>query len=84
VVNAELQFFSKTRGRIDTCMIYTRPPLAIEIDTIKKAFVDGKRRSVRLRYLTEIKRQSFLLQRTDDDGRRAKTSRRNKRKFYAK
>jgi two-component system, OmpR family, sensor histidine kinase VicK len=59
VVNAELQFFSKTRGRIDTCMNYTRPPLAIEIDTIKKAFVDGKRRSVRLRYLTEINKDNL-------------------------
>ena len=35
-------------------MNYTRPPLAIEIDTIKKAFIDAKRRRVKLRYLTEI------------------------------
>jgi hypothetical protein len=37
-------------------MIYTttRPPLAIEIDTIKKAFLDAKRRNLKLRYLTEI------------------------------
>ena len=35
-------------------MNYTRPPLAIEIDTIKKAFIDTKRRRVKLRYLTEI------------------------------
>src|SRR5918911_4343877 len=54
VINAELRFFSKTRGRIDTCMNYTRPPLAIEIDTIKKAFVDAKNRGIKLRYLTEI------------------------------
>ncbi len=56
VINTELQFFSKTRGKIDTCMNYTRPPLAIEIDTIKKAFVDAKNRGVRLLYLylTEI------------------------------
>jgi hypothetical protein len=39
VINAELQFFSKTRGRVDTCMSYTRPPLAIEIETIKKLFL---------------------------------------------
>jgi two-component system, OmpR family, sensor histidine kinase VicK len=54
VINTELQFFSKTRGKIDTCMNYTRPPLAIEIDTVKKAFVDAKNRGVKLRYLTEI------------------------------
>ena len=54
VINTELQFFSKTRGKIDTCMNYTRPPLATEIDTVKKAFVDAKNRGVKLRYLTEI------------------------------
>jgi signal transduction histidine kinase len=54
VINTELQFFSKTRGKIDTCMNYTRPPLAIEIDTVKEAFVDAKNRGVKLRYLTEI------------------------------
>ena len=59
VINTELQFFSKTRGRIDTCMSYTRPPLAIEIETIKKAFLDARRRSVRLRYLTEITKENI-------------------------
>ena len=54
VIDAELQFFSKTRRRIDNCMNYTRPRLAIEINTIKEAFLDAKRRNVRLRYLTEI------------------------------
>jgi hypothetical protein len=44
VTNAELQFFSKTRERIDTCMNYTRPPLAIEIETIKRAFLGAKKK----------------------------------------
>ena len=35
-------------------MNYTRPPLAILIEPIKKAFLDAKSRDVRLRYLTEI------------------------------
>jgi two-component system, OmpR family, sensor histidine kinase VicK len=61
VIDAELRFFSKTRVRIDTCMSYTRPPLAIEIETIKKAFVDGKRRSVRLRYLLKLLKRIFLI-----------------------
>jgi signal transduction histidine kinase len=59
VVNTELRFFSKTRERIDTCMNYTRPPLAIEIDTIRKAFLEAKRRNVRLRYLTEITKENI-------------------------
>jgi two-component system sensor histidine kinase VicK len=55
VIDAELQFFSKTkRGRIDTCMNYTRPPLAILIEPIKKAFLDAKNRGIKTRYLTEI------------------------------
>jgi hypothetical protein len=59
VINTELQFFSKTYKKIDTCMNYTRPPLAIEIDTIKKAFVDAKRRRIMLRYLTEITKDNL-------------------------
>jgi two-component system, OmpR family, sensor histidine kinase VicK len=35
-------------------MNYTRPQLAIALDPIRNAFVDAKRRDVRLRYLTEI------------------------------
>ena len=35
-------------------MNYTRPPLAILIEPIKKAFLDAKSRDVKLRYLTEI------------------------------
>jgi two-component system, OmpR family, sensor histidine kinase VicK len=55
VIDAELQFFSKTkRGRIDTCMNFTRPPLAILIEPIKKAFLDAKSRGIKTRYLTEI------------------------------
>jgi two-component system, OmpR family, sensor histidine kinase VicK len=40
-------------------MNFTRPPLAIEIETIKKAFLDAKSRSVRLRYLTEITKDNL-------------------------
>jgi signal transduction histidine kinase len=35
-------------------MDHTRPSLAIEIESIKRAFLDAKSRGVRLRYLTEI------------------------------
>jgi signal transduction histidine kinase len=54
VLDTEIQFFSNSHEKIDTCMNYTRPQLAIEIDSIKKAFIYAKNRGVRLRYLTEI------------------------------
>ncbi|MDQ6865409.1 MAG: HAMP domain-containing histidine kinase, partial [Thermoproteota archaeon] len=54
VINKELQFFSRAKNRIDTCMDHTRPSLAIGIESIKRSFLDAKSRDVRLRYLTEI------------------------------
>ncbi|HYT45690.1 MAG TPA: hypothetical protein VEP90_25415, partial [Methylomirabilota bacterium] len=54
VICAELRFFSEAKSRIDTCMDYTRPPLAIEIESIRKSFVEVKSKAVKLRYLTEI------------------------------
>jgi two-component system sensor histidine kinase VicK len=40
-------------------MNYTRPELAIEVKTINKAFSNAKKRSVRLRYLTEITKDNI-------------------------
>jgi two-component system, OmpR family, sensor histidine kinase VicK len=56
VLNAELRFFVSSKQKIDSCMNNTRPELAIEIEQIKKAFIDTKRnrRRVNFRYLTEI------------------------------
>jgi signal transduction histidine kinase/sugar-specific transcriptional regulator TrmB len=54
VINNELRFFSETKTRIDTCMDYTRPALAIGTEAIRKSFVEAKRKGVLLRYLTEI------------------------------
>jgi signal transduction histidine kinase len=54
VINAELDFFANSKKRIDTCMNYTRPSLAVILEQIKKAFLDAKGRRVKLRYLTEI------------------------------
>ena len=54
VVNKELQFFSRAKTGIDTCMDDSRPSLAIGIESIKRSFLDTKSRDVRLRYLTEI------------------------------
>ncbi|MFL6457731.1 MAG: ATP-binding protein [Nitrososphaeraceae archaeon] len=54
VLKSELELFSNSNKKIDTCMNYTRPPLAITIEPIRSAFVDAKKRHVKLRYLTEI------------------------------
>ena len=54
VVNTVLQFISKAKSRIDACVDYTRPSLAVEIEQLRKAFLDAKNRAVRLRYVTEI------------------------------
>src|SRR5215831_5281049 len=52
VLNAEIQFFSNARLKVDTCMV--RPSLAFRIESIRKAFLDAKGRDVKLRYVTEI------------------------------
>ncbi|MFZ0328334.1 MAG: HAMP domain-containing sensor histidine kinase [Nitrososphaeraceae archaeon] len=54
VINTVLQFVSKTKSRIDACVDHTRPSLAIEIEQLKKAFLDAKNRGVSLRYVTEV------------------------------
>ena len=54
VLNAEIQFFSTARLKVDTCMDYTRPSLALGIESIRKSFLDAKGRDVKLRYITEI------------------------------
>jgi two-component system, OmpR family, sensor histidine kinase VicK len=60
VINIELEFFYNSKNnKIDTCMNYTRPQLAIEIQSIKKAFIDAKSRGVRLRYLTDIRAENI-------------------------
>ena len=54
VVNTVLGFTSRAKSRIDACVDYTRPSLAVEIEELKKAFLDARRRGVKLRYVTEI------------------------------
>jgi hypothetical protein len=49
-----LGFTSRAKSRIDDCVDYTRPSLAVEIEELKKAFLDARRRGVKLRYVTEI------------------------------
>lgn len=59
VIDAEVAFFSRTKKIADTYMNYTRPPLAIGIEPVKKAFLDAKNRGVHLRYLTEINKHNL-------------------------
>jgi hypothetical protein len=54
VIDREVQFFSKANIKVDSCMDRTRPALALGIESIRKSFLDSKRRNVRLRYVTEI------------------------------
>jgi hypothetical protein len=54
IVNSILQFVSNTKSGIDACIDYSRPSLTIEIEQLRKAFLDAKRRGVKLKYLTEI------------------------------
>jgi two-component system, OmpR family, sensor histidine kinase VicK len=54
VISEELQFFSKSKHQIDTCMDHTRPSLTIGMESIKGSFIDARNRGVKLRYLTEI------------------------------
>ena len=53
VIGAELQFFSDSDKKIDTCMNYTRPALAITIEPVRNAFIDAKKRGIELRYLRD-------------------------------
>jgi signal transduction histidine kinase len=59
VVDAEVQSFSKAQTRVDTYMNYTRPPLAIGLDPIRKAFLQSKDRGIYLRYITEITKENL-------------------------
>ena len=54
VLEREIQFFHKATLKVDTCMDYTRPSLAFGINSIRKSFLDAKKRGVKLRYITEI------------------------------
>src|SRR5437879_13548974 len=59
VIDAEVQFFSKAQTRVDTYMHYTRPPLAIGLDPIRKAFLQSKDRGIYLRYITALTKENL-------------------------
>ena len=59
VIDAILQFSSRTKSRIDACVDNTRPSLAIRIEQLKKSFMNAKNRGVRLRCITEINKENI-------------------------
>lgn len=59
VMRTVLQFFYQTNGKIDACVDYTRLSLAIDIVVLKEAFLDAKKRGVKLRCVTEITKDNI-------------------------
>ena len=59
VIRIVLEFLSQTNNRVDACVDYTRPSLAIDFLALKNAFINAKKRGVKLRYVTEITRDNI-------------------------
>jgi two-component system sensor histidine kinase VicK len=59
VINIILEFLNHTNSKIDACVDYSRPSLAIEIVLLREAFLSAKKRGVRLRYVTEITNENI-------------------------
>ncbi len=59
VINTVLQFLSETNNKIDACVDYTRPSLSIDFLALKNAFLNAKKRGVKLRYVTEITKDNI-------------------------
>jgi two-component system sensor histidine kinase VicK len=59
VVNTVSQLIFNTKYKIDACVDYTRPYLATEINQLRDAFLDAKKRGIKIRYLTEITKDNL-------------------------
>jgi two-component system, OmpR family, sensor histidine kinase VicK len=59
VINTVLQFLSQTNNKIDACVDYTRPSLAIDFLALNNAFLNAQKRGVKLRYVTEITKDNI-------------------------
>ena len=59
-IGVVLHFTSSAKDKIDACIDNnTRPLLAIEIKELRKSFIDAKARGVRLRYVTEVTKDTI-------------------------
>jgi two-component system, OmpR family, sensor histidine kinase VicK len=59
VVNTVLQIICNSKYKTDACVDNTRPYLAIEIKRLRDAFVNAKKRGIKVRYLTEINKDNL-------------------------
>jgi signal transduction histidine kinase len=59
VMNTLLHIISNAKYKIDACVDYTRPYLAIEIKQLRDAFLNAKKRGIKVRYLTEIDKHNL-------------------------
>jgi len=59
VLEREMLFFSNAKIKVNTYMDYSRPALALRVESIKKSFIDAKNRNVKLRYITDIKSENI-------------------------
>jgi HKD family nuclease len=65
VRNTILKFFSKA-DKIDSCVDHRATSQAIGVELYKKLLIDLKNRGVKLRYITEVTREIFLLRRDNE------------------
>ncbi|HYY49240.1 MAG TPA: TrmB family transcriptional regulator sugar-binding domain-containing protein, partial [Nitrososphaeraceae archaeon] len=59
VVNTLLQIISNAKYKIDICVDHTRPYLAVRINQLGEAFINAKKRGIKVRYLTEINKENL-------------------------
>ncbi len=59
VIHHTLHFVSNAAERIDACIDNTRPSLLVEIEPLREAFGNAKRRGTRLNYITEITNENI-------------------------
>jgi two-component system, OmpR family, sensor histidine kinase VicK len=59
VVNNVLQFLNQTNDIVYACVDQTRPILTMDIAVLKTAFLNAKKREVKLLYITEITKDNL-------------------------
>ena len=59
VIDTVLQFLKKSNNTIYACVDQTRPSLTIDIALLKEAFLDAKKRGVKMLYVTEITKDNL-------------------------
>lgn len=54
VVSTVIDFIDNATGRIDGCVDQTRPLLLNDIEALRMAFSEARKRGVKIRFVTEI------------------------------